>query len=77
MTARARSFVLLLVAFAATAAAQPTSTPRGLADQVDEVIDASAFSDAYWGVHIVDLDTDQVLVDRNGGKRFISSPPAT
>lgn len=61
-------FVLLL---AAGAEAQPTSTRAGLAELVDEVLDARAFSDAYWGAHIVNLSTDRVLFDRNGARRFI------
>ncbi len=71
MTAHLRLLTLLLLALAPAAAAQPTSTLFGLADQVDGVIDANAFSDAYWGVYIVDLDADRVLYDRNASKRFI------
>ena len=71
MTVRSRLLALLLVALAAAPSAQPTSTLFGLADQIDRVVDADAFSDAYWGVYVVDLDADRVLYDRNATKRFI------
>ena len=63
--------LLLGVALAATASAQPTSSPAALADRIGGVLDARAFSDAYWGVYVVDLDADRVLYDRNATKRFI------
>lgn len=62
---------LLVVALAARVSAQPTSTRAGLGVLIDEVLDASAFDDAYWGVHVVNLDTGEILFDRNGARRFI------
>ena len=70
MTARVLS-LLLAVLWAAAAAAQPTSSRAALAGQIDQVLDATAFSDAYWGAYVVDLDADRVLFDRNATKRFI------
>jgi D-alanyl-D-alanine carboxypeptidase/D-alanyl-D-alanine-endopeptidase (penicillin-binding protein 4) len=62
---------LLGALLAAAALAQPTSTPAGLADRIDSVLDADAFDDAYWGALVVDLETGEVLYDRNAQKRFI------
>lgn len=55
----------------AAASAQPTSTRYGLSDRITEVLDAEAFDDAYWGALVVDVETGEVLYDRNGGRRFI------
>ena len=62
---------LLLALFAVAAQAQSTSSRSALAAQIDDVLDARAFSDAYWGAYVVDLDADQVLYDRNATRRFI------
>jgi D-alanyl-D-alanine carboxypeptidase/D-alanyl-D-alanine-endopeptidase (penicillin-binding protein 4) len=66
---------LLLLALVAlllpSATAQPTSTKAGLAALIDEVLDARAFDDAYWGAYVVNLDTGEELYDRNAGRRFI------
>ena len=61
---------LALLASAA-AHAQSTSTPAGLAERIDEVLDARAFDDAYWGAYVVNLDTGAELYDRNAARRFI------
>ena len=74
LTARPALRPLLLLAAlvaAASAGAQPTSTRLGLADRIDEVLDSDAFSDAYWGVYVVDLDSDGILYDRNASRRFV------
>ena len=62
---------LLAVLLAAAAAAQPTRDAAALAAQIDEVLDARGFDDAYWGAYVVDLDAGRVLYDRNATKRFI------
>ena len=62
---------LLLLAAATTPRAQPTSTPAGLAERIEDVLEDRAFDDAYWGVQVVNLDTGTTLFDWNGAKRFI------
>ncbi|WP_412060172.1 D-alanyl-D-alanine carboxypeptidase/D-alanyl-D-alanine-endopeptidase [Rubrivirga sp. IMCC45206] len=62
---------LAVALFALAAAAQPTSTVGGLADRIDEVLDARAFDDAYWGAYVVDLTTGEELFARNAQRRFI------
>ena len=69
MRIRIASLAFAFVAVSATA--QPTSTRYGLAEQIESVLDARAFDDAYWGVRIENLETGEVLFDRNGSRRFI------
>jgi len=73
MPVRYRPLLLLalLALLLPSAAAQPTSTKAGLAALIDEVLDARAFDDAYWGAYVVNLDTGEELYDRNAGRRFI------
>ena len=72
MTARFRAALLAApLLLAAAVSAQPTSTRWALGAEVDRVLTARAFDDAYWGAYIVDLDTGDVLYDRNGSRRFI------
>ncbi|PAP77598.1 D-alanyl-D-alanine carboxypeptidase/D-alanyl-D-alanine endopeptidase [Rubrivirga marina] len=71
MSVRHRLLPLLLALFAVAAGAQPTSTQAGLAERIDEVLDARAFDDAYWGAYVVNLDTGTELYDRNAARRFI------
>ncbi len=62
---------LLAVLLAAAASAQPTTNAAALTAQIDEVLDARGFDDAYWGAYVVDLSDGRVLYDRNATKRFI------
>ena len=66
---RSLPFVALLLA--TVAVAQPTSTRSGLAERIDNVLDAEAFDDAYWGALVVDAESGEVLYDRNGARRFV------
>ena len=54
----------VVVLTAASASAQSTFTRPGLIEQIDAVLDASAFSNATWGAYAVDVDTDEVLYAR-------------
>ena len=73
MPVRRRSLLysLLVLLLASAASAQPTSTRAGLAEMIDEILDARSFDDAYWGAYVVDLDTGTELYDRNAARRFI------
>lgn len=73
MTAPHRPLLLLLVllGWAVAPAAQPTRSPAGLAERVDAALDARAFDDAYWGALVVDLETGEVLYERNAARRFV------
>lgn len=71
-----RSFLLLYCLLATLvalpeAAAQPTSTPSGLADRIQEVLDDDDFESAFWGALVVDLATGRTLYAANEGRRFI------
>ena len=70
---RRSSLVALLVVlgWAAAPAAQPTRSPAALAERIDAVLDADAFDDAYWGALAVDLETGEVLYERNAARRFV------
>ena len=70
-TAARRAVLLALALLTVGAQAQPTSTRAGLAALIDEVLDARAFDDAYWGAYVVNLDNGEVLFDRNAQRRFI------
>ena len=61
----------LVLGWAAAPAAQPTRSAAALADRVDAVLDAEMFDDAYWGALAVDLETGEVLYERNAGRRFV------
>ena len=73
MSAPRRSVLALFAALVlgAAATAQPTSTRSGLADRIENVLDDSDFDDAYWGALVVDLETGDVLYERNASKRFV------
>ena len=71
MPAPLRSVLILLVLAVGTASAQPTSTRSGLADRIDAVLDDADFDDAYWGALVTDLETGEVLYERNAARRFI------
>ena len=60
---------LALLLTAVPAFAQPSVARLGAA--IDALLDAPAFDDAHWGVHVLDLDTDETLYDRNAQKNFI------
>ncbi|MEM0962934.1 MAG: D-alanyl-D-alanine carboxypeptidase/D-alanyl-D-alanine-endopeptidase [Bacteroidota bacterium] len=62
---------LVVLLAAGPAGAQATDTPARLTSEVDRILDARAFDDAYWGAYIVNLDSGEVLYDRNGVRRFI------
>ncbi|MFN3597615.1 MAG: D-alanyl-D-alanine carboxypeptidase/D-alanyl-D-alanine-endopeptidase [Rubricoccaceae bacterium] len=62
--------VLLLLA-PPRAAAQSAATLYALADQIDAILDARDFENAYWGALIVDLETGRTLYARNAENRFI------
>lgn len=65
------ALLLALLGWTAAAAAQPTSTPSGLEDRIDDVLDDRDFDDAYWGALVVDLTSGRVLYERNAAKRFV------
>lgn len=75
-TVRARSvvpIVLLCViplmpAHVQTAAAQSVVDLRS---EIDRVLDTEDFANAFWGLHVVDLNTGETLYSRNDGKSFI------
>ena len=66
--------VVALVSFASAASAQASFTRSGLSDRIDEILDASAFHGAVWGVFVQDLDSDRVLYERNA---FLPMMPAS
>lgn len=64
----------LLLAFLSVCLAAPAraqSTPEALASAIDAIIDDPDFDDAFWGVHVVNLDTGDTLYARNAQKNFI------
>ena len=71
MTRLSLAVLLVALGWASAPAAQPTSTPAGLAERIDEVLDARAFDDAYWGALVVDLESGDVLYERNAARRFV------
>ena len=42
-----------------------------LSSQIDEIIDAEEFKNAFWGVTVIDLESGQTLYERNAGKSFV------
>ncbi|MEX0600716.1 MAG: D-alanyl-D-alanine carboxypeptidase/D-alanyl-D-alanine-endopeptidase, partial [Rhodothermales bacterium] len=39
--------------------------------EIDRLIDADAFSHAFWGVHAVDMETGRTIYSRNASKNFV------
>jgi serine-type D-Ala-D-Ala carboxypeptidase/endopeptidase (penicillin-binding protein 4) len=70
--AHVRILVVLVLALALRAEAQPApGTPAALTLAIDAVLADTAFADAFWGIHVVDLNTGQTLYARNPGNNFI------
>jgi serine-type D-Ala-D-Ala carboxypeptidase/endopeptidase (penicillin-binding protein 4) len=65
--------VLLVVGISALAAqAQPAAPDRDrLARAIDEVLADTAFVDAFWGLHVMDLSTGETLYARGATNNFI------
>src|SRR5690606_13027316 len=64
----------LMAGLTAPGARAQRATPlsaRQLAVAVDAVLDDRAFGNAFWGVLVVDLETGDVLYERNAGKSFV------
>jgi len=49
----------------------PLRSPAQLAEAIDAVLDKDAFANAFWGVYVADLNTGEVLYNRNGRKSFM------
>lgn len=69
-------FARALVAFAALLAAlpalaQPTHTRWALSDAIDAVLDDDDFVPGWWGVHVADLESGEVLYSRASYGWFI------
>ena len=45
--------------------------PNSLAPALDRILDAPGARSAFWGVHVKNLTTGEVLYDRNGDKRLM------
>ncbi len=61
---------LLTAPAALPAEAQPTS-PETLRASIDAVLADTAFADAFWGVHVVDLATGETLYAHDAGHNFV------
>src|SRR5690242_19205147 len=75
-----RTCVLLSVLGAVACATRPSSAPRpslstgtntALRAMVDSLADAPEFSNAHWGILIVDPERGDTLYSRNAGKLFM------
>ncbi len=55
--------------------AQQTGVPH-LASQIDAIVSAEEFENAFWGITVVDLESGSVLYDRNARKSFVPASNA-
>ncbi len=67
---RTAAFVLLLAATGSLLLA------GSLASQIDELLERPIARQAFWGVHVRDLDSGQTLYDHNGDKLFLPASNA-
>ena len=49
----------------------PQAQPATLSAEIDAFLDAPAFADTHWGVHVLDLTTGETLYARNAEKNFV------
>ena len=66
-----RLVLVLLVLAASAAPVRAQASPEALRAAIDAILDDPVFADAHWGVHVVDLETGETLVDRNAQKNFV------
>jgi serine-type D-Ala-D-Ala carboxypeptidase/endopeptidase (penicillin-binding protein 4) len=67
-----RLIVLIVLAATWSAALRPVSAqPAALVATIDAVLADTAFADAFWGIHIVDLATGRTVYSRNAVNNFI------
>lgn len=63
---------LLWTAAVPSSNGQPAPTSRSdLQTEIDRILDADEFSNAFWGLHVVDLAGGETLYSRNPGKSFV------
>src|SRR5690606_41446009 len=75
-TVRARSVVpiVLLCVIPLMPAHAQMATAQSVADlrsEIDRVLDTEDFANAFWGLHVVELNTGDTLYYLNDGKSFI------
>jgi D-alanyl-D-alanine carboxypeptidase/D-alanyl-D-alanine-endopeptidase (penicillin-binding protein 4) len=64
--------ILLLVGCTGLVHAQQTGAPSALTAEIDRLLDAhTASSPAFWGVHVVDVESGAVLYSHQGDHRLI------
>ena len=64
--------VLVLAGCVVTAHAQRSDAPSALTAEIDQLINAhNASTPAFWGVHVVDIESGEVLYSHQGDHRFI------
>ena len=70
------TWILLFVLLSSSAAGQSPRSPRQLARQIDEVIDAASFRNASWGIFVKEAAGQDVLYRRNARRSFIPASNA-
>ncbi|NNF59604.1 MAG: D-alanyl-D-alanine carboxypeptidase/D-alanyl-D-alanine-endopeptidase [Rhodothermaceae bacterium] len=68
---RALTLLVVLTPFLPFSPAQAQRTPEALARTITNILDDPDFAEAFWGVLIVNLDTEDTLYQRDPQKRFV------
>jgi D-alanyl-D-alanine carboxypeptidase/D-alanyl-D-alanine-endopeptidase (penicillin-binding protein 4) len=61
----------LLISCGSVRAQDPAGFEATAASAINRVIDAQAFSNGFWGIHVVDLESGRTVYARNAAKSFV------